>query len=269
MDRATFGTGPRQRGYLFFHQEGDQIARNRVFRDRHTAGLAPVGQRAAPANVQRGLHLRQREMRAIPLEGRTGIGRALRAALLLERGIPGAALEEVVKRALQMPQRLLQRDAGDFLQPGHLFLLLQARQQDGQVLLVEGFLALIAGIRPGAQASVVDVAHTPKGARQGLSLGWRRIDAVLGGALLLHSYIVSHDVTGQQRSRGASIPSPKGRGLTRPPDKDGSTSSVITPDGPLAEEAPAHRSGSGTPEAHRSLAAMPVRGHMISSRSEE
>ena len=111
----------------------------------------------------------------------------MRPALLLELRVLCAAIKEIAKRALQMAQPLLQRDTGHFLQPGHLFLLLQRRQGDGKLLVVEVFLALVVGIRPGAQPPIVDIAHTAKSAGEGLSLLLRRIAPIFVGALLSHA----------------------------------------------------------------------------------
>ena len=75
-----------------------------------------------PADIQRGLHLGERQGRAVPGEGVRGIGRALVVSLLLENGIVGAPLEEVDEGPLQMAQGLLKRHGGDFGEKGILFL---------------------------------------------------------------------------------------------------------------------------------------------------
>ncbi len=107
---------------VLFHQDGDKVAVGRVFGDGHGPGLRAWWQWAAPVDSEGRLHLGKREVLAIPLESRCSIGCGLLSLLFLEGGILGASCKEIAKGAIQMTQGLLERHAGDLIQPrGLLF----------------------------------------------------------------------------------------------------------------------------------------------------
>ncbi len=105
-----------------FHQDRDKVAVGCVFGDGHGPGLRAWWQWTAPVDIEGRLHLGKREVLAIPLESRCSIGCGLLSLLFLEGGILGASFKEIAKGAIQMTQGLLERHAGDLIQPrGLLF----------------------------------------------------------------------------------------------------------------------------------------------------
>ena len=119
----------RQRRDLLFHQEGDEVAACWVPCDGDGRRRASEG--ARPADVQRRVHLRQRQaaLFGVPAEGRGGVVRRLPPALLLEGRVLGAALEEVAEGAVEMAQRLLRRHTGDLVEPRGLRLAFEGGQR--------------------------------------------------------------------------------------------------------------------------------------------
>ena len=107
------GVGRRAAWTVDLAQQRHVPAPGRVPGHGHRAGLGPVGQRPRPEDVQRLGHLRQRQRAVAEAERRAGVlRRRPRRRLRLERRVPGPLVPEVRERALQVPQRLLQRHRG-------------------------------------------------------------------------------------------------------------------------------------------------------------
>src|SRR3989440_1327719 len=190
---------------LFFYQDGDKVAMSTVFGDGHTRGLTAFGQRARPVDIQGCVHPGKREVGSIPGKSVRGIGSRLHSVFLVEGGIRSATFKEVPECGIQVPEGLLQRDAGHFREPGSLFLLLQFSQHDCQLIIVETFAALKESIGTRSQCPVIDVATTPEGTGKhvGLLISW--IHSVLVYFLLFHALHDSRYVVKCQ----APNPSPK------------------------------------------------------------
>ncbi len=135
-----------------------------------------------PDNLQRRIHLRQREGLSIPHEGIGNEGCRLLMTLFLEGGIRCSAFKEVDKGAVQMPQGLLQGNRGSITQPG--ILLFERRQQGCKIVVVQALAMLEIGRLARRKPPVVDEAATSERLSKYLLLliGW--IESVLVGSLL-------------------------------------------------------------------------------------
>jgi hypothetical protein len=196
-DAFTGGKGNHRRNtqvkpdHLLYHgkwldiirdQDGDKVAVGTILDDRDRTGLAPFGQRTMPDNLQRRIHLRQREDLSIPREGIGSGGYRLLMTLCLEGGIRCSAFKAVDKGAVQMPQGLLQGNRRSITQPG---ILLFERRQHGCKIVVGQALALLEiGRLARRKAPVVDEAATSERPSKDLLLLIGGIEAVLVGSLL-------------------------------------------------------------------------------------
>jgi hypothetical protein len=107
---------------------------------------------------------------------------------LLEDGVVRSALVEVLESAIEMPQRLLERYAGDIKQPPVLLPLLEGREQGRGLTIADMLLLLVVGISPQAQGPVVDETNAAKGAGQQMLLlvGWIKTVSVGSSLSSLH-----------------------------------------------------------------------------------
>src|SRR6266568_3804697 len=210
----------RQMLDLFLYQHRHKVALSIIFGDGHGRGLTACGQRTRPVDIKGCVHLGKREVGSIPGKSVGSIGSRLHTVFLVEGGILGATFKEVPECGIQVPEGLLQRDAGHFSQPCSLFLLLQFSQHDCQLIIVEAFAALKESIGTRSQCPVIGVATTPEstGKHVGLLISW--IHSVLVCFLLFHGlhdsrYVVNCQAPNPSPKQGlASISSPEGRGLT-------------------------------------------------------
>ena len=124
----------------------------------------------------------QSVLRAVKAKAIAGIRRALFLVLRLKRRIRRAAFPEVHKPALQMPQRLLERDATDFLQVREVALL-QPWQHINRVYFGDPFLVFIPGIRAVRQEVVVHFTGAAERLRELLLLLVCRVEPELVCAL--------------------------------------------------------------------------------------
>jgi len=141
-------------------------------------------------------------MVSIPLEGRGRIFGGLRAMFALERGILRTPFKEVPEGPIQVPQGLLRRNRGHFVQPCILRLLLEVGEQGRGLSIRDAFLLLIVGVRTQAQRPIVDETSTAKRASENtlLLLSW--VKPVLIGSFLFNSLQYSIDsVKHQQHER--------------------------------------------------------------------
>ena len=151
-------------------------------------GLASLG-RGRDQRISRGSPIAGERERAItPSKSIGGRGRRLRVSFLVEGGIRGAPFKEIEKRFVQVAKSLLQRDARHVVQPVHLFLLFQVRQQDAQIFVVEALMVLVLGIGFLAQRPIVDEATASKGLSEDVLLFWRGTHPILESAFLFQPY---------------------------------------------------------------------------------
>jgi hypothetical protein len=91
-------------------------------------------------------------------------------------------LEEVAIRGLKMAERLLQRDAGNLVQPSVLDFLFPLGQERRILQIGDILLALVPRILPIAQGAIVDIPHAAERPIQVHDLIRRRVEAVSIGA---------------------------------------------------------------------------------------
>lgn len=140
----------------FIEAEGDEVPAGRPLGYRCRRGQA--GKLSAPSHFQFAeFGYLQGFCVGIVFERRARVLGGLLAVLSLRGRISSSLLEEVDESGLQVPQRLLKRDAGDFVEPDVLFGLLQLRQQ-GRRFVIADLATFAVGV--GAEAKEV-VVHDP------------------------------------------------------------------------------------------------------------
>src|SRR3989442_5874263 len=117
-----------------------------------------------PDNLQRRIHLRQREGLSIPHEGIGNEGCRLLMTLFLEGGILCSAFKEVDKGAVQMPQGLLQGNRGSITQPG--ILLFERRQHGCKIVVVQALAMVEIGCLARRKSPVVAEILAPHQSQQ-------------------------------------------------------------------------------------------------------
>jgi hypothetical protein len=88
------------------------------------------------------------------------------AEFLFEGGILGSSLKEVQKRTIQVPQGLLHRDRGHFIEPRSGDLLLEGSQRKTQVMGGQTLSSLVVGIGLLPQGPIVDIPAAAECLRQ-------------------------------------------------------------------------------------------------------
>ena len=124
-----------------------------------------TGQFPAPTHVKWILHLGKGELTVVEGESVSHERKALRGLLALKAREPRPAREEVFECAVEMSHCLLQRDAGDVIEPGVSRLLLEQSQR-GRVVLVRGRLLVPVPLLAARQHVVRDKAHAAEVLRQ-------------------------------------------------------------------------------------------------------
>ena len=142
---------------------------------RHRRGLAC--ELTAPANIERA-ELRQRNGSgaAAPAKGAARVFGALLAALLFERRIGRALLEEVQERDVEVPERLLDWHDGDRLQPSRFLGMAKFGQLRGGLVVADGS-ASVEGVSAHPQPPIVDVAAGPEHVGESCLLRLCRIES--------------------------------------------------------------------------------------------
>ena len=162
---------------VILYQNRDKVAVRTILRDCDRTGFGVFGQRSMPVDIQRLLHLGKHEGLPIPFEGVGGIGSRLIMLLFLECWVVGAALKEIDKGTIQMPQGLLKGDRRGICKPGIVFL--EIRQQCSKIMVGEALSMLKIGSLTGRESPIVDKADTPKGLSKDDSLLIGRVEPVL------------------------------------------------------------------------------------------
>jgi len=136
-------------------------------------------ERAAPADVQRSVHLSQGQLAVGETKPATGeLGRAART-LLLEAGVLCSLGEEVGVGGLQVAQGLLDRNARNLVQESKLGLLLPVRECGALSGIPDGLFARRPRFTSFVQRLVVDESATPnRPTKQGFLLG-SRVETIL------------------------------------------------------------------------------------------
>jgi len=123
----------RHRLFLLGAGETDEIAPRHILGERDRREGATVGEVAAPPHVQRAAHLRHAQGLAVARKGVGGEAGRLLAVLALDIGIARPAVEEVLKRLLQVAELLLKRDARHVGKPRVIFVTFQLGEPLGRV----------------------------------------------------------------------------------------------------------------------------------------
>ena len=192
----------RQHVDAFFHQQGNKVTVGGVFGDGHRRGLASIGQGTRPDDLQRVNHLRKGQLFAVPRECACGVLGGLHPVFALEFGIRCASLEEVAECSFQMPQGLLERDRGDFIEPCAITLLFELGELSRGVMVGNVSLLLNVGLGAQAQGPVVREAYTAKCTGKYARLLVGRIPSVPVGTFLLSLHILLFFFTSEKRKRG-------------------------------------------------------------------
>ncbi len=172
---------------VIVHQQRHMPAPSRGKADRHGGRRATFRDLPTPTDRQRFRALGQEQLPIAPTESRAAELCRSTIALLLERRVFRPLGEEAGERRLEMPQRLLQRDAGDLVEELQVVLLFPGGEH-GTGLGVGDRLALrCPGRAASIQRSVVNQAHASERPAQERLLFRRWIEAVAECSLHLYT----------------------------------------------------------------------------------
>jgi hypothetical protein len=189
---------------MVVHQQGHMPTPSRRKADRHSGRRAAFRNLSAPTNRQRLLAFSQKQPPITPTESRASELSRSAIAFLLEVRVSSPLREEVGERRLEVPQCLLQRDAGDLVEELQIILLLPAGEH-GAGLEIGDRLRLRAPNRAASiQRPVVDQTHATQCPTQERFLLGCGIEAVAEGSL--HHYILQDRRGSVRVHAGASSP---------------------------------------------------------------
>lgn len=202
--------GFRQRRGLHIHDHRDEVAPG--WGPNHCHG------RWIDWNVPRPLHLeppqlgdKQPLITDLEPKSRARVFRRLPAFFLFERWVARALIEKVAKGGLQVPQSLLCRHAGDFVQPQIVRVLFEGAQGGARLQVVQTFAALKCR-RALRKEAVVHEPHTAKRPRKDSLLLGRWVAAEVPA--LFHAYILSRLYVSRPCGRPSFPPRPEVRGFS-------------------------------------------------------
>lgn len=153
----------------------------------NTRRLRALWKRPAPADIERVRHLRELQLPVSETEGASREHRRTTRALALEARVSSPLLEEVRVRGLQVPKRLLQRDARYVVQKQQVGLFLPASQRSVLRRVTNRLLGLRPSHRPLGKRLVVDETRAPDRTTQQQLLLLSRIETVLEPAEHVYS----------------------------------------------------------------------------------
>ena len=168
----------KQLDSLIFAEKRDVPAIRRIQRNGHGRRLRAIRQWTAPANVQRASHFGQRQRAVLEAERASAKLGGPSVALLLEARVLCSLREKVGVRALEMPERLLKRNARHFVEEGEVGQLLPRSESRALRDVADRLLRGCPGFRSSVQRLVVDETDAPDGAAEQSLLLRRRIEAV-------------------------------------------------------------------------------------------
>ena len=173
--------GDRQGCGGFLHQKTDMVTASGVTAHRDTARRA--GKATTPPDVERVFVFGEPELTLAPAKTISHVSRGLLALFFLKGGIPRLTFEKITKRPIQVPQRLLQTNIGDFGQKCRVRLFLEGSERFGGGVVAHALLTLKPSIGALAQEVVVNVAHTAKRPGKLVGLLGRGIKPITIGAV--------------------------------------------------------------------------------------
>ena len=174
---------------LVLAEKRDVPTTRRIQRDGYGRRLYALRKRAAPANVQWASHFGQRQRAVLEAECTSAELGGPSVALLLEARVLRSLREEVGVRALEMPERLLKRNARHFVEEGQLGQFLPRRKSRALRDVADRLLRGCPGFRARVQCLVVDKANTSNRSTQESLLLKRRVEAVTKASK--HSYTLT------------------------------------------------------------------------------
>lgn len=175
---------------VIVHQQGHMPTPSGRKADRHGGRGATFWDLPTPTDRQRFRALGQEQLPIAPAKGRAAELCRSTIALLLEGRVFRPFREEVGKRRLEMPQRLLQRNAGDLVEELQVVLLLPGGEHGTGLGVGDRFALRCPGRAASIQRPVVNQTHaTQRSAQEGLLLR-RWVKAV--AECSLHPYTLQY-----------------------------------------------------------------------------
>lgn len=171
-------------------KQAHEVPPGGVLAYRHGCDLGGLRYLARPSNGQRFAHLRQLKRPSIPLKRACRVLRRLWAILLLEFRVAGAFSKEVGECGLQVAKRLLDGDAGHFVEPSVFGLLFERRKCRRSFVVSDALLPLHPCIRPKTKHVVVSKASAAERLGKNHFLLRCRIEPELVRSLYFHSHSI-------------------------------------------------------------------------------
>lgn len=226
-DGGRDGHVVRDRG---LDQDRHEPASSRIAGHRDRGRLRAAGQRTRPDDVQWLGHLREGEPPITPPERRPRVlSRRTRTFARLEPRVPAALAEEVRERLLQVPQGLLQWNAGDLGEERQIRIAFPLGEHRRGLGVAQVGTRRVPSRRARVQCSVEDKTCTTERAQQLLGLPRCRTEAVLERPLHQRRPHASQD---DRPARVTGL-----RGTTSPPaDGLGQAKSATTSTGSIRLE---------------------------------
>src|ERR1700722_9597936 len=200
-----------KRVHLFVQAEGHEVLPSTVLGYRNRAGLTP--ELPGPADTQVP-SLGQTEVVLLPVPRERGTGElgVLLPVLRLEAGVGRPLREEVTVGRLQVPEGLLEGDAGNLVKPGKLGFLLPSRQGGASLPIADRGFVLVVTVLSKLKRPIVDEADTAKGLPEHTLLADARI--ATEGLPHFHGKSVSPSKIQKPSIKSTGIPpSPEGLGF--------------------------------------------------------
>lgn len=178
----------RQRRTRLIHHKSHEIPASSVLFNRHRSRMA--FKRTRPPDTEPAeLGNDQISIACIPFEGALGIFSSLLPVLFFERWVSGAFVEEVAESGLEMPEGLLNRYTGNFVEPSVIWSLFECRESR-RTGMVAHFLSGMVGISPQSQSPVVNVSTGSECLSKDFFLFERGVKPV--AVIHLHMFTIAH-----------------------------------------------------------------------------
>ena len=191
-----------KRRNVFFHQDGDKIATSGVPAHDNGRRACPVGQGTRPVDIERGVHLGERELPILECEGTSGIFGRLAVASPFKRWITGPSCKKVDVGPCEVAQTLLAGHTRDLVEEAGFCLLLKRSQVRGQLLVGQAFSLLLVGVDRQTQRPIVCIAHAAERTGEDLFLLVDGIKPIAIGAFdCAHTEIFSPSAAKTEGSR--------------------------------------------------------------------
>lgn len=150
----------RQQRRLKFTQAGHEVAPGLIFGNGN--GGRTAWQWPAPLDIKRIFALGKRQLSVFVTESAIGKFGALLVFFGFKDRVFSSAFKKVLERRLLVPQALLQRDAGNFIEKSKLRLLFDLGQLGVSANIIDLFLSLIISIRSVSKDVIINKAHAAK-----------------------------------------------------------------------------------------------------------